>query len=98
MKPVDVKSSTYIDSNKEVNDMMKILNQQLVILLDAVFPRRYVPNWSEEVFVIRKFKNIEPQTYVISDRKGEKNVGKFQERKLQKANQKKFRFKKLISR
>ena len=26
MKPADVKSSSYIDSNKEVNDMMKILN------------------------------------------------------------------------
>ena len=32
MKPVDVKSSTYIGSSKEIND--KILNLKLVILLE----------------------------------------------------------------
>ena len=30
----------------------------------------YVPNWCEEVFLIIKFKNIVPWTYVISDLKG----------------------------
>ena len=26
-----------------------------------------MPNWSEEVFIIKKFKNTVPWTYVIND-------------------------------
>ena len=35
------------------------------------FAKDYVPNWSEEVFVITKVRNTVPQTQVISDLKGE---------------------------
>ena len=56
MRPVDVKSSTYIDCSKKL--MIKILNLKLVILLEQksfiFFANGYVPNWSEEVFVIKK--------------------------------------------
>ena len=31
-----------------------------------IFAKGYVPNWSEEVFVITKVKNAVPWTYVIS--------------------------------
>ena len=34
MKPVDVKSNTYIDSSKEKMKMIKILNLTFVILLE----------------------------------------------------------------
>ena len=30
-----------------------------------------MPNWSEEVFVIKKVKNTVPWTYVINDLNGE---------------------------
>ena len=39
--------------------------------------KSYVSNWSEEVFVVKKVKNTVPWTYVISDLKGKKTVGKF---------------------
>ena len=44
---------------------MKILNLKLVILLEyqnikILFAKRYVTNWSEEVFVIKKTKNTLP--------------------------------------
>ena len=33
------------------------------------FGRGYTPNWSEEVFVVKKVKNTVPWTYVICDHK-----------------------------
>ena len=35
----------------------------------------YVPNWSEEVYVVKKVKNTVPRTYVISDLKEEEIAG-----------------------
>ena len=46
--------------------------------------------WSEEIFVIKKVKNTVPCRYVITDLKGEKNVGTFYENELQKTNRKDF--------
>ena len=30
-----------------------------------------MPNWSEQIFAIKKIKNTVPQTYVINDLNGE---------------------------
>ena len=38
-----------------------------------------VPDWSEEVFVIKKVKNTVRWTYVINDLNGEDIVGTFYE-------------------
>ena len=43
-----------------------------------------MPNWSEEVFVIKKVKNNVPWTYVINDLNGEEIIGTFCEKELQK--------------
>ena len=51
-----------------------------------IFAKGDTPNWSEEVFVIKKLK-----TYVISDLNGEEIVGTFSEKELQKINQVEFR-------
>ena len=56
----------------------------------------YTPNWSEEVFVIKKVKSTWPGTYVINDLNGEKIVGTFYEKELPKTNQKEFRIEKVI--
>ena len=44
------------------------------------FLNGYVPNWSAEVFVIKKVKNTVPWTYVIEDVKGEDIFGTFYEK------------------
>ena len=101
MKPVDVKSSLYIDSSKEINDKdpkFKIGDIVRISKYKNIFAKGYVPNWSEEVFVIKKVKNTVPWTYVISDLKGEEIVGTFYEKELQKKHQKDFRVKKVIKR
>ena len=55
-----------------------------------IFVKGYVPNWSEDVFVITKVKITVLWTYVISDHKGQEIVGTFYEKELQKTNQKEF--------
>ena len=62
------------------------------------FAKGYVPNWSEEGFVVKKVKKTVSWTYVISDLKGKEVVGKFYEKELQKSNQKEFRIGKVIKR
>ena len=55
-----------------------------------------LPNWSEEVFVIKKIQNAVPWTYVINDLNGEEIIGTFYEKELQKTNQQEFRIEKVI--
>ena len=55
-KPVDVKSNTYINSSKEINDKnpkFKIGDTARISKYKNVFAKGYTPNWSEEVFVIQ---------------------------------------------
>ena len=61
-----------------------------------IFAKLYPPNWSEELFVLKKVKNTGLWTYIISDPKGEEIVGTFYENEFQKANQKQFRTEKII--
>ena len=74
MKSADAKSSTYIDSSKEINDKdpkFKFCDIVRISKYKNILAKGYVPNCSEEVFVIKKVKNTVPRTYVISDLKGE---------------------------
>ena len=61
-----------------------------------IFAKGYCPNWSEEAFVINKIKNTVTWTYVVNDLNGEKIIGSFYEKKLQKTNQKEFRIGKIL--
>ena len=63
-----------------------------------IFAKGYILNWSEEVFVISKIKNTVPWTHFINDLNGEKIIGIFYEKELQKTNQNKFRIEKAIKR
>ena len=56
-KPLDVKPSTYIDSSKEINNKdpkFKIVDIVRILKYKKIFVKGYVPNWSEEVFLIKK--------------------------------------------
>ena len=60
MKRVDVKDNTYIDSNKDVNDKdpkFKVGDHVGISKYKNIFDKEYIPNWSEEDFVIKKVKN-----------------------------------------
>ena len=55
-----------------------------------------MPNWSEEIFIIKKIKNTVPWTYVINDLNGEEIIVTFYENELQKTDQKEFRIEKVL--
>ena len=63
MKPVDVKSNTYTESSKEINNKnlkFKIGDTVRISRYKNSFTKVYTPNWSEEVFVSKKVKNTVP--------------------------------------
>ena len=102
MKPVDVKSNTYIDSSKEINEKdhpkFKIGDNVRISKYKNISAKGYTPNWSEEVFVIKKIKNTALWTYLIIDLDGEEIVGTFYENELQNTNQEEFGIEKVIKR
>ena len=64
-KSVYIKSSTYIDSSKEIDNKdseFKIGDIIRIPKYKNIFAKRYVPNWSVEVFVIKNVKNTVPRT------------------------------------
>ena len=72
MKPNDVKSRTYIDSSKEIDNKDPKFKTVDIIRKSKyknIFAKGYVPNWFEEVFLIKKVKKTVPWTYVINDLK-----------------------------
>ena len=101
MKPVDVKDNTYINFEKEVNNKdqkFKVGDYVRISKYKNIFAKGCMPNWSEEVFIITKIKNTVPWTYIINDLNGEKIIGTFYEKELQKINQKEFRIEKVLKR
>ena len=57
MKPADVKDNTNIDFKKNVNDKdpkFKVGDHVIISKYKNIFAKGYTPNWSEEVFVIKK--------------------------------------------
>ena len=60
MRPVDVKSSTYIDSSKEIHDKHPKFKIDDIVKISKSknnFAKVYIPNWPTEGFVIKKAKN-----------------------------------------
>ena len=89
MKPVVVKSNTYINSSKKINDedpKFKIGEIIRISKYKNIFAKVYVPNWSKEYFVIKKIENTASWVYVISNLKGEEIIGTFYEKELPKTN------------
>ena len=101
MKPIGVKDNTYISIDKEINNKdpkFKVGDRVRISKYKNIFAKGYTPNWSEEVFVIKKVKNAVTWTYVINDLNGEEITGTFYEKELQKSNQEEFRIEKVIKR
>ena len=100
MKPIDVKDNTYINTSKEINKdpKFKVGDHVRISKYKNIFAKGYVPNWSEEVVIIKKVKNTIPWTYVINDLNGEEITGTFYEKELQKTSQEEFRIEKVIRR
>ena len=97
MKPVDVKDNTYINTDKETNDKdpkFKFGDRVRISKHKNIFAKGYTPNWSEEVFIIKKVKNTVPWTYVINDLNGEEIMGHFMKKNCKRRVKKNLELKK----
>ena len=98
MKTFDVRSSTYSNSSKGINEKDPKFKFADIVRLSKyknIFVKGYTLNWLEEVILIKDVKNTVPWVYVINDLNGEEIVGTDQT-ESQKTNQKEFRTEKLI--
>ena len=89
----------YIDFNKENNKedpKFKTGDHVRIMKYKNIFEKDYIPNWSKEVFVVRKVKKTVQLPYVISDLKDEEISGRFFEKELQKKKKKKKKNGKLV--
>ena len=65
IKPTDVKSSTYIDFNKENNKegpKFRVSDHVKISKYKSSFAKCYTPNWPEEDFGIKNVKYTVPWT------------------------------------
>ena len=91
MKPIDVTGDFYVEYNEDSNKKgpkFKVSDHVRISKYKYIFAKGYVPNWSEEVFIVNEIKKTVPWTYTINDLNGEKAIGTFYEKELQKTNQK----------
>ena len=97
MKPVDVKSNTYIESSKEIfNKYPKFKAGDTVRIskYKNIFAKGYAPNWSEEIFVIKKVKNVVPWINVIMILMEKKLLERFTKTNFKKQTKKSLELKK----
>ena len=65
MKPIDVTNDSFVEYNEDSNKKSpkyKVGGHLRISKYRNIFTKGYVPNWSEEVFVIKKVKNTVPWT------------------------------------
>ena len=101
MKPIDVTDDSFAEYNEESNKRnpkFKVGDHVRISKYKNIFAKGYAPNWSEEMFVIKKVKNTVPWTYVINDLNNEEINGSFYKKELQKTNQKEFRIEEILKR
>ena len=94
MKPIEVTSNSYAEWNENSNEKdskFKAGDRVRISKYKNIFAKGYTQDWSEEVFIISKIKNIVPWTYAVSALNGEEINVNFYKKELQKTNQQKFR-------
>ena len=100
-KPIDVTNNCYVEYNEDLNKKglkFKVNDHVRISKYKNIFAKGYVPNWSEEVFIVNEIKNTVPWTYATSDLNNNPITGTFYERELQKTNQNEFRIGKVLKR
>ena len=89
----------HINFKKEIDNKdpkFKVGDHVRISKYKNIFAKGYMPNWSEEIFIIKKIKNTVPWTYVINDLNGEVIIGTFYEKELQKTDEKEFRIENVL--
>ena len=101
MRPIDIRDDSFAEYNEESNEKdpkFEVGDHVRISKYKNIFAKGYTPNWSEEIFVVKKIKNTVPWTYEINDLNKKLIIGSFYGKELQKTNQKEFRIEKVIKR
>ena len=83
VKPIDVTDDSYAEYSEDLNEKgptFKVNDHVRISKYKNIFAKGYVPNRSEEVFIVTEIKNRVPWTYTITDLNGEKVIGIFYEK------------------
>ena len=87
MKPKDVKNDNkrvYIDEHSKKSARFNVGDKVRISKFNNIFVKGYSRNWSTEIFMVDKINDTVPYTYNIKDLKGEKIIGSFYDKELQK--------------
>lgn len=92
MKPVEVTKKNETDLLKTVHNKIKQALKNKFKLDDhvriskhrGIFDKHYTPNWSTEIFIVRKVQMTNPTTYLLRDMSEVNIEGGFYEEQLQK--------------
>ena len=88
MKPKDALNNNkrvYIDEHNEKRSRFKVGDRVRISKFKNIFAKGYTPYWSRDIFIVNKIKDKVPYTYNIKDLNGEKIIGSFYDRDLQKS-------------
>ena len=83
MKPIDFGDNkrVYIDEHNEKDSRFNVGDRVRISKFKNIFAKGYTPNWSKEN---DKINDTVPYTYNIKDLNGEKIIGSFYDKELQK--------------
>ena len=87
MKPKDVKNNkrVYIDEHNKKDSRFKVGDRVRISKFKNIFATEYTPNWSREIFIVKKINDTVPYTYNLKDLNEEEIIGSFYDRELQKS-------------
>ena len=101
MKPIEVKGNTYINFIKDVNEKdpkFKVGDHVRISKYKKMLLKDILQIGLKKFILIKEVNYTVPWIYVINDLNGEKIVGTFYEKELQKPNQQGFSIEKVIKR
>ena len=101
MKPIEVKGNTYINFIKDVNEKdpkFKVGDHVRISKYKKMLLKDILQIGLKKFFLIKEVNYTAPWIYVINDLNGEKIIGTFYEKELQKPNQQGFSIEKVIKR
>ena len=99
VKPIEVTDNYYAEYDEHPNKKdpkFKVGDHVRTSKYKNIFGKGYTPNWSEEVFIIKKIKNTVPWAYAISDLNGEEATGSFYEKNCKRLIKKNLKWKKYL--
>ena len=87
MKSKDVGDNkrVYINEHNQKDSRFKVTDRVRISKFKNIFAKGYTPDWSTEIFIIKKINDTVPYTYNLKDLNGEEIIGSFYDGELQKS-------------